>query len=419
VPFILHPQARVVRQHPDWLLRDRWGIPVTAGFVWNRLTYALDLSVPAALDYACSVVKTATEVWGFPYLKLDFLYAGALAGKRRDETLTRAQVLRQACEAIRRSVGPETTLLGCGVPLGTALGLFEAVRIGADVSGDWAPAFLNHKRFFDPEPGMPSARNAIQNILTRATLHQRWWVNDPDCLLVRPDTHLSLPEVQTLATTIGMTGGSLLVSDDLPALPVERIRIAQVLLPPIDRRPVILDWFDSPTPSRLRLDLSDPDGHGWSLLAWFNWTEETVTVNLHLAEYGLDPEKEYLASSFWTEECQTTRDGRLGPFSVPAHGVLLLRTTQKPAQARPAYVGSDLHLSQGFEMTGFEAEGRQVRVRLELPRKAEGVIRLALPFEPVKASQDGSPVAWKPMGEEIYQFQVKFDRTARLEVTGS
>ena len=35
---------------------------------------------------------------------------------------------------------------------------------------------------------MPSVRNALQNVLCRLPLHQRWWINDPDCLLLRPET---------------------------------------------------------------------------------------------------------------------------------------------------------------------------------------------------------------------------------------
>ena len=119
-------------------------------------------------------------------------------------------------EAIRAAVGAEVTLLGCGAPFGGMLGLVEAMRIGADVSGDWQPTFNGIRLFIKNEPAFPCARNSIRNILTRANLHGHWWINDPDCLLIRPDTHLSLAEVQSLTSAISLTGGSLLVSDDLP-----------------------------------------------------------------------------------------------------------------------------------------------------------------------------------------------------------
>jgi len=235
-PFIVHPDSQVARQHPDWLLRNRRGGLVRSGFNWNALTVALDLTVPAALEYTCAAIDRAAHDWGFPYLKLDFLYAGGLAGRYHDPRCSRAQVLRRGLEALRAAAGPETTLLGCGVPIGSALGLFEAMRIGADVAGSWEPRYLGTSLFFGAEPHMPSLRNAIQNTLTRAPMHARWWVNDPDCLLVRPDTRLTLAEVQSLATAIGVSGGSLLLSDDLTALPEDRLRIAEVLLPVLGLR---------------------------------------------------------------------------------------------------------------------------------------------------------------------------------------
>jgi alpha-galactosidase len=72
-PFIVHPKSRLSAEHPEWLLRDENGKLVRAGFVWNSLTLALDLTIPDALAYACEVIRTAVEDWGFTYLKLDFL----------------------------------------------------------------------------------------------------------------------------------------------------------------------------------------------------------------------------------------------------------------------------------------------------------------------------------------------------------
>ena len=210
-PFIVDPRSRLAHQHPEWILHSRFNRPANAGFnLWGTIATALDLTMPGALDYACQVVDRAAHEWGYPYLKLDFLYAGALPGRRHDPTRTRAQILRQGLLALRQAAGEETTLLGCGCPLGPAIGLFSPMRIGPDVSEDWEPVFMGWKAFIKQEPDYPSARNAIHNTLTRAPLHRRWWINDPDPLLLRSDTRLSLAEVQSLATAIAMTGGARL-----------------------------------------------------------------------------------------------------------------------------------------------------------------------------------------------------------------
>ena len=93
------------------MLRKKNGRLANAGFVWDVLDTALDLTVPEALEYACSVVRTASKEWGYPYLKLDFLYAAALKGCYHDPTVTRAQVLRRGMEAIREAVGQDVTIV--------------------------------------------------------------------------------------------------------------------------------------------------------------------------------------------------------------------------------------------------------------------------------------------------------------------
>lgn len=414
-PFILHPKAKIVQEHPDWLLRDKNGRPVRAGFVWNHLTLALDLTHPEALEYVCRVIRTAVSEWGFEYLKLDFLYAAALKGAYQDPTQTRAQVLRKGLEALRRAAGPTVPMLACGCPLGSALGLFEAMRISADVSGHWEPHFPPVSPLLRKEPHMPAARNALQNILTRAPLHQRWWVNDPDCLLIRPETNLTLAEVQTLATAIALTGGSMLLSDDLPALPEDRLRIAKALLPLIDQRARVIDWFDSPTPQRLRLNLNGPAGP-WHLLAHFNWTGRPANAPFDPQTYHLPGEQSWWLRSFW-DGCiaQQSPDLPCQLPPIPPHGVRLIALRPRE-ETRPAYLGSDLHISQGVEICQWEqAASRSLTLALNLNRRADGAVALYLPWEvnAVRAENIG-PLPIRDIGENRILLRVALPENAPL-----
>ena len=89
-PYMLDRASQVVNDHPDWVLRGRFNLPVNAGYIWDRFTTALDLTHPEALAYTQDVVSAAVEEWGFPYLKLDFLYAAASARSlSRSHTHTR------------------------------------------------------------------------------------------------------------------------------------------------------------------------------------------------------------------------------------------------------------------------------------------------------------------------------------------
>ena len=365
-PFAVHPKSDLMKEHPDWILRTARGKPVNAGFGWGTLFTALDLTVPAALAYAVSSSRTAAREWGFPYLKLDFIYAAALPGKYADETLTRAQVMRRGMEAIREAVGPDVFLLGCGAPLGSVVGLVDANRIGPDVSGDWAPRFAGIQSFIHDEPGMPCARNSIRSMITRANLHGHWWVNDPDCLIIRPKTGLKLEEVRSLASVIALTGGSLLISDSLPDLPQERLRIAEALIPPIGERARVIDWFDHQMPEKLRLDMLNESGE-WHILGAFNWDEQPHDFKLTPASFGLD-EGEYWLCEFWTGHLRKFSSAKPAVYKkIMPHGGIVC-SARLVDNEHATYLGGDLHISQGLEVAEWDESEGGLEFTLRLPR---------------------------------------------------
>jgi alpha-galactosidase len=366
------------------------------------------------MDYVQQVIHTAVHEWHFPYLKLDFLYAGALHGRFRDPTLTRAQVLRAGLETLRETAGEEAVLLGCGCPLGSAIGLVDAMRIGPDIAADWLPKYKGIQAFFKSEPSMPAARNALQNILTRAPLHRRWWINDPDCLLLRQKTNLSLTEVQSLATAIALSGGSLFISDHLPDLSSERARIAESLLPLIGERPQVVDWFDSSTPRMLRLDLKNETGF-WHLLAVFNWDDKRRVETLPLENFHLDSQRIYYLRSFWDGRLERVENGMLPLTGIPPHGVVLFAVRPTKIDV-PQYLGGDLHISQGLEITKWETSSSQMRLNISRLGFSQGQIDIYSPNTPKKAFVNTKETTWKILLPNCYRLNVRFYKTADLEI---
>lgn len=211
-PFLVARNSRLWEEHPDWLLNYPEK-PRRAAYnpFWHiRPACALDTTHPEVLEFLRRTYRTLTE-WGFAYHKIDFLYAGALHGKRHDPRATRAEALRRGLEAIREGAGPDAFLLGCGCPLGPAIGVVDGMRIGCDVAPAWETPW---SRLLGP--GAPSTRGALQNILARAPLHRLLWLNDPDCAMLRPRrTRLTPAERWALAAACAAGGGVFLVSDDL------------------------------------------------------------------------------------------------------------------------------------------------------------------------------------------------------------
>ena len=163
-----------------------------------------------------------TRDFGFSYLKLDFLYAAAAPGRRHDPNLTRGETLRHGLEAIRAGAGDDAFILGCGCPIGQAVGVVDGMRIGPDVSPFWGTTASG--------AGDPSTVYALDAIIARSFMHRRLWLNDPDCLMLRArETRLTDDERAALAAVIVSSGGMLLISDDMSLLDAEAGKLFRTL----------------------------------------------------------------------------------------------------------------------------------------------------------------------------------------------
>jgi len=219
-PFLVRPDATVAMSTPEWIARYRDGDKPLVGMwqpVWGGEAFVLDTSDPEVQAYLEVVARDLVEA-GFTYLKLDFTYAPAADGVYHDPSMTPAERVRAGYEAIRRGAGDDAFLLGCGAPLGAAVGVVDGMRIGPDVA-PWWHLQEGQYRPGGYQGGEPATVNAWQNTLARSFLHRRLWLNDPDCLMLRHiDTRMGADAVAAWARAVGVSGGMALVSDDLAGL---------------------------------------------------------------------------------------------------------------------------------------------------------------------------------------------------------
>ncbi len=414
-PFIVSPRSRLAQAHPEWLLRDDRGKPVNAGFLWNTFTTALDLTHPGVQDYLREVVETVVHRWGYTYLKLDFLYAGALPGRRHNPTLTRPQVLRQGLRLIREVAGDEVFLLGCGCPLGPAVGLVDAMRIGPDIAPHWHPRLYGISLPWRKKVTYPAAANAVRNTLTRAAYHRRLWWNDPDCVLARVrDIRLTDREVQGWLSVVGLTGGLVVWSDDLDAVPPERRAWVAALLPvqPEVGRP--LDLLEHTVPETVVLSLERPWGKGITV-GLFNWRDESRTRTLQLGVLGLDWHRPYHVLDFWTGHYYRVTEGYRVFVNIPRHSGHVLGV--KPVLDVPHLAGSTFHISQGGEIREWAWEPPRLRFRVVLGRRGEGTVLLGTAGRRVTSVP--SDVHVRPVATDVValEFRVEGERTLEVYLT--
>ena len=413
-PFVAHWRSKLARQNRHWILRNRFGLPAYPGFIFDTLTYPLDTTHPEVRDFLRQLIQEVVHQWGFDYLKLDFLYTAALPGRRYDPHLTRAQALRQALEDIRQAAGDETFMLGCGCPLGSAIGLVDAMRINPDVSPRWNPAQWGIEFFLHHEAGHPSTRNALRTALARLPMHRRWWINDPDCLLLRGSgSRLTPAEVQTLATAVALTGGSHVVSDFLHRLEGERVAWLRRLLAPLPGPARALDWYQPGGPARLALRLEGALGE-WYLVALINWQDEPQAMDLPVAELGFGPHEALWVFDCWAERAWRHRGPQIALRSVAPHGVVLLAIRR--AGAGPQWVGDTLHISAGSVVERWRTAQGTLRAHLDIGHATRGAVWLALPAPPTRACWQGQELGWEKAAEGIYRLPLALDHGGWLEV---
>lgn len=159
------------------------------------------------------------RAWGYDYAKLDFLYAGALPGKRRQD-MPREAAYRRGLEVIREALG-EAYFLTCGAPILPSLGLCDGLRVGPDVHENWEN---RRDSILLGNFTTPGTRNAI-----RTSLHRLWLGplvhTDPDVAYFRSQQINLSPEQKSLLQDLARISGFKATSD-LPSWLTEEQRAA-------------------------------------------------------------------------------------------------------------------------------------------------------------------------------------------------
>jgi alpha-galactosidase len=377
------------------------------------------------------VVDAAVHTWGYQYLKLDFLYAGALLGFRHDLTKTGAQALRHALERIRKAAGDKVFLAGCGCPLGSGLGVFDAMRIGPDVALGWRPEFHGIEPFFTGETNMPSVRNAIRNIIARAPLHGLWWINDPDCIILQGpsigkgpsyDGELSaaaLPsrlnqiERQSLWTAVALSGGSMMDSDALPELEKADWEQLGRMIPPLPGRPLVPDWFVS-SPARLMAMRMESGLGEWMLLAVFNLTDKKQDCSVNMASLWGRAVAGWHSFEAWSGVyAGIGSDGHLNAGYIAPHGVRLYALREH--DGRPMWLGDQLHISQGLVVEEWRVDRDVVVARLAPGFPRRGAAWIWLPGELASARISGRPINFHG-GPHLYRLDLDLQGPSDLSL---
>ena len=221
-PLSVGERSSIYRDHPDWLLQGFDGKPVHAGFEWGGNVYALDATHPEAAKWLENTIRTVVG-WGYEYLKLDFIYAGGLPGKRHVD-MPREAAYRHTLDIIRRAAG-DAYLLVCGSPILPSLGLCDAIRVGPDVANMWDSRMYSYLLYNLTTPGV---KNGIRTTLNRLWLKSLVHV-DPDVAFFHECKSLTAEQRQLFQDLTEICGFK--ATSDLPSswTESERARVREWL----------------------------------------------------------------------------------------------------------------------------------------------------------------------------------------------
>ena len=113
-------------------IRNGWSAAPSPGATGPRNSGSSTSPIPAPPSTSGTSSRPSREL-GIDYFKIDFVYAGALAG-RRHQDLPPVEAYRRGLRLIREAIGPDAYLLGCGVPILPSIGLVDAMRVGPDIA---------------------------------------------------------------------------------------------------------------------------------------------------------------------------------------------------------------------------------------------------------------------------------------------
>ena len=221
-PFCASETSDLFKSNPDWFVKNKNGEHKLSFINWKKNIYSLDLSNSEVLDYLTETFRTLKKM-GFDYFKIDFLFAGAIPGDRFNKKITPIESYIKGMKTIRKAVGNDSFILGCGAPLWPSLGYVDGMRISCDTAPFWEEKDKPFASF--------GLKEALRNSITRNFMNKKLWLNDPDAIFLRNrDIKLTDTERELFAYSVGVMDSMVLTSDNMELVDDENLKLLKNVL---------------------------------------------------------------------------------------------------------------------------------------------------------------------------------------------
>jgi alpha-galactosidase len=336
-PFEVSERSYVFTHHPEWLVHNAKGEPIHLGSVTDGIDhlYALDPTNPGAQAYLRNTYSTLVNTWSIRYIKMDFMEDSAVEGSYFRPHTTALEAQRIGIQTIRDAVGEDVLLDKDGCELLNPVGLVDMGRISQDTGHTFS-----------------SSKDAATGIAARYYMNRNYFLADPDAFSVSAQTvddqnwhggekPLTLDEAKVSIALSAVSGGLYEIGDDLPTLGESKERTALVEnrdlinMAHLGRSSTPLDLMsyskEDAQPSIFLLKENDRQ----RVLTIFNWTDETRTHRIALAELGLKEHHDYNVTSVL--EAGSSAETATDEINItqPAHSVRVLKIVDPSVSLHP------------------------------------------------------------------------------------
>lgn len=341
-PFTLGPDAPLVQQHPEWLVR-----PSGPGLLLVGMgNFVLDVTAPGAEDYVRGLAQKISHTWGFDALvEADFVYNLLMAERYHDAGVTKIEAFRRGMLALREGMGPDKFIMSM-TPQPVNGAIVDGIRVGRDNKPLWRlPSRLENG----------AAVDALASAARRWYLGTHLYVADQDCAFFGHESSrkrwntanepaLTWDQSVAWLTGTALTGGAVKIGERFSELQPREIDVLRRLLPAPPRAARPIDLFQESEPRIWHLPLKTDAGQ-WDLVGVFNWDEQKeAVIAVPLDALNLDPRAYHTVYDFWPQQYLGTAQTRL-EVKVPAGSVRLLGLRR--LQPEPMLIASDRHYTQG------------------------------------------------------------------------
>lgn len=339
----------------------RYGEPATVPASERPCCYSLDPTHPKGAAFLEKVFSTYRD-WGVRYYMIDFIHAAAYTpdynpygpdtayNQHYNRTIVSGTpVMREGLQIIAEASGDDTYRLSSSGATFACVGTIAAARIGNDYGEGRA---INPEAFFYPATFVINRAEAwtghqcaSDNMAGAYFTHKKLYLNDSGNVMT-VDKPIPIGDAQITATIFGMSGGPIMLGDDIDRMAEERLALIKKVFPRTDTIATPVDLFDAPFPDYPKIFTIHVDAgwDEWDVVAVLNYDDDVRTETIPLTKLGLDSTEEYTIWEFWNEQYLGTITGELRPV-IPPHSARLYRLRKR--LNHPWVLATDMHVMQG------------------------------------------------------------------------